>query len=83
MSQSFPWPTEQIARYTAYRTAGPIVVDGALDERSWALAPRSPRFADLVETPGLITQGVPGVPQDPLASPSGPRAPSPDFRTFG
>ena len=27
---------------------------------------------------GLITQGVPGVPQDPLAPPSGPRAPSPD-----
>jgi hypothetical protein len=26
----------------------------------------------------LITQGVPGVPQDPLAPPSGPRSPSPD-----
>ena len=29
---------------------------------------------------GLLTQGVPGVPQDPLAPPSGPRAPSPDSR---
>jgi hypothetical protein len=27
---------------------------------------------------GLLTQGVPGVPQDPLAPPSGPQAPSPD-----
>ena len=27
---------------------------------------------------GLLTQGVPGVPQDPLPPPSGPRAPSPD-----
>ena len=25
--------------------------------------------------PGLLTQGVPGVPQDPLSPPSGPRAP--------
>ena len=28
--------------------------------------------------PGLITQGVPGVPQDPLAPPSGPPGHSPD-----
>jgi ankyrin repeat protein len=27
---------------------------------------------------GLLTQGVPGVPWDPFAPPSGPRAPSPD-----
>jgi hypothetical protein len=44
----FPWPEEKIARYTAYRAAGPIAVDGRLDERSWLLAPYSPRFVDLV-----------------------------------
>jgi hypothetical protein len=44
----FPWPESRIARYTAYRADGPIAVDGRLDEPSWALAPRSPRFVDLV-----------------------------------
>ena len=33
---------------------------------------------ELGQQPGLLTQGVPGVPQDPLTPPSGPRAPSPD-----
>ena len=33
---------------------GPITVDGRLDESSWVCAPRSPRFADLVNgTPGI------------------------------
>ncbi len=36
------------ARYTCYRAAGPIVVDGKLDEPSWLAAPRSPAFADIV-----------------------------------
>ncbi|HWQ15293.1 MAG TPA: carbohydrate-binding family 9-like protein [Roseiflexaceae bacterium] len=44
----FPWPAEQIARYTAYRTDAPPRIDGRLDERCWQLAPRSPRFVDLV-----------------------------------
>ncbi|HMO56263.1 MAG TPA: carbohydrate-binding family 9-like protein [Roseiflexaceae bacterium] len=44
----FPWPDQQIARYTAYRTTGPITVDGRLDEASWQHAPRSPRFVDLI-----------------------------------
>jgi len=44
----FPWPEDKIAQYTAYRAAGPIAVDGKLDEPSWALAPCSPRFVDLV-----------------------------------
>jgi len=43
-----PWPTDQIARYTAYRADGPINIDGHLDEASWKVAPRSPRFRDLV-----------------------------------
>lgn len=36
------------ARYTCCRAAGPITVDGKLDEHSWQLAPRSPRFVDIV-----------------------------------
>ncbi|MEK7780075.1 MAG: hypothetical protein AAB370_01075, partial [Verrucomicrobiota bacterium] len=34
----FPCPTNEIARYTALRTAGPIRVDGKLDEPSWRSA---------------------------------------------
>ena len=36
------------AHYTAYRAAGPIVVDGKLDEPSWLAAPRSSAFIDIV-----------------------------------
>ncbi|HTP86526.1 MAG TPA: carbohydrate-binding family 9-like protein [Bryobacteraceae bacterium] len=36
------------ARYTAYRAAGPIVVDGKLDEPSWRFAPKSAAFVDIV-----------------------------------
>jgi hypothetical protein len=43
-----PWPAEDVSRYTAYRTAGPISIDGHLDEKSWQQAPRSPRFRDLI-----------------------------------
>lgn len=51
---SFPWPEDQIAEYTAYRTAGPIIIDGNLDEPSWEQAPRSPRFSDLIKgRPGI------------------------------
>jgi hypothetical protein len=45
---SFPWPQEAIARYTAYRTDRPPIIDGKLDEDCWRLAPRSPRFTDLI-----------------------------------
>ncbi len=44
----FPWPEERIAHLTAYRALEPITVDGKLDEKSWQLAPRSPRFVDLI-----------------------------------
>ncbi len=44
----FPWPEERIAHYTAYRAAGPLGIDGRLDEESWRRAPRSPRFVDLI-----------------------------------
>src|ERR1039458_4129432 len=36
------------ARYTCYRAAGPITVDGRLDEASWKLAPKSTPFVDIV-----------------------------------
>jgi hypothetical protein len=44
----FPWPEERIAHYTAYRVPEALRVDGKLDEASWRLAPRSPRFVDLI-----------------------------------
>jgi len=44
----WPWPEAEIARYTAYRVAQPPHVDGRLDEPAWQVAPRSPRFRDLV-----------------------------------
>ena len=44
----FPWPEDRIAHYTAYRAAAPLTIDGRLDEPSWRLAPRSPRFVDLI-----------------------------------
>lgn len=47
-SSPFPWPEEAIAHYTAFRTRGPMALDGRLDEESWRLAPRSPRFVDLI-----------------------------------
>ncbi len=36
------------AGYTCYRAAGPIRVDGKLDEPSWHLAPKSTPFVDIV-----------------------------------
>jgi hypothetical protein len=43
-----PWPKDQVVRYTAFRTTGPIAIDGHLDGPSWQQAPRSPRFRDLI-----------------------------------
>lgn len=45
---TFPWPDDRIARYTAYRALEPLPVDGRLTAESWRLAPRSPRFVDLI-----------------------------------
>lgn len=54
MTLQSPGCTEaDIAHYTCYRTSGPIIVDGLLDEAAWAAAPRSPRFVDM-------TTGEPG-----------------------
>jgi hypothetical protein len=38
----------QPARYTAYRAAGPIQVDGRLDEPAWEFAPKAGPFVDIV-----------------------------------
>jgi hypothetical protein len=43
-----PCPAVGIPRYTAYRTAGPITIDGRLDDAAWQRAPRSSRYVDLV-----------------------------------
>lgn len=47
-ASAFPWPDDRIARITAYRAPEPLTIDGKLDERAWQLAPRSPRFVDLI-----------------------------------
>lgn len=44
----FPCPESEIARYTAYRVAQPIKIDGRLDEPAWTNAPWSPRFHDIL-----------------------------------
>lgn len=36
------------APYIAYQRRTPIIVDGQLTERAWQLAPKSPRFVDVV-----------------------------------
>lgn len=36
------------APYVCHRTRSPITVDGRLDERGWLLAPKSPRFVEVV-----------------------------------
>ncbi|MCA9013657.1 MAG: carbohydrate-binding family 9-like protein [Planctomycetaceae bacterium] len=46
-----PWPPvseDQIKHYTAFRAVDAITVDGKLDEQTWQLVPRSPRFVDLI-----------------------------------
>ncbi len=40
-------PNAKPIAYTAYRTRGPLTIDGRLDERAWQLAPKTPRFVDL------------------------------------
>ncbi len=43
------WPSpHELAHYTCYRTAGPLSIDGKLDEPSWQKARCSERFVDIV-----------------------------------
>ena len=51
MANKYGYSEEGLKHYTSYRAKGPIVVDGHLDEESWQLVPKSPRFEDL-EEPG-------------------------------
>ena len=45
---SYGCSANDIAHYVARRAAGPIVVDGLLDEPSWQRAEKSARFVDMV-----------------------------------
>jgi hypothetical protein len=47
-ASKFPCDPEKAAHYTAYRVSEKINIDGQLAEKSWAAAPRSPRFTDIL-----------------------------------
>jgi hypothetical protein len=49
MDEHYGYEQQDLAHYTCYRAAGPIVVDGKLNEASWLQVPKSPRFEDLEE----------------------------------
>ena len=58
-SDNWGYSEEGLKHYTAHRAVGPITIDGRPDEETWALAPRSPRFEDLVDgRPGLFDTRV-------------------------
>jgi len=50
----FPCAETNIARYTALRTPAPIQIDGKLDEPAWQMAPKSPRFVDILSGKPVI-----------------------------
>jgi len=39
---------DDVAHYTCYRTHQPLTIDGHLQEAAWQIAPKSPRFVDMV-----------------------------------
>jgi len=48
------WSDREIAHYVCHRTRQGISLDGRLQDRAWKLAPRSPRFVDVVSgSPGI------------------------------
>lgn len=50
----FPWPQNAVAQYTALRVKIPPEINGLLTEACWQVAPRSPRFSDLINgQPGM------------------------------
>ena len=54
-SDNWGYTQAGLKHYTAHRAVGPITIDGRPDEETWQLAPRSPRFEDLVDArPGLF-----------------------------
>jgi cellulose/xylan binding protein with CBM9 domain len=51
---SYGCTAADIAHYVARRAAGPMKIDGHLDEPSWQMAEKSPRFVDMVSgAPGF------------------------------
>jgi hypothetical protein len=56
-----------------FRRDGAVKLESFLDEETLARC-----RADFEYCPGLLTQGVPGVPQDPFAPRRGPLGPFPD-----
>ena len=48
MANEYGYTEEGLEHYTCFRAAGPITIDGRLSEESWKLAPKSPRFVDMV-----------------------------------
>ena len=64
--------SEEVARYTCYRTDTAITVDGRLDEAAWLAAPMSNSFVDIVT-------GEPALVRHPRARSSGTTA----FLYFG
>jgi hypothetical protein len=48
VGRTFPCPTNEIARYTAFCVSEPIHIDGNLDEPAWKAASVSPRFVDII-----------------------------------
>ena len=61
MSGQTDWSEADIAHITCYRTAGPIRVDGHLDEAAWLKAPKSTRFVDMASgAPGFFDTRVRG-----------------------
>ncbi len=52
---SYGCSAKDIAHYVCRKAAGPIVIDGRLDEPSWQKAEKSPRFVDMVTgDPGFL-----------------------------
>lgn len=50
-----PCNDADIARYTCYRTRGPLALDGRLEAAAWQAVPKSPRFVDMVTgEPGFL-----------------------------
>jgi hypothetical protein len=45
---SYGCSAQDVAHYVARRAAGRITIDGRLDEPSWQMAEKSPRFVDMV-----------------------------------
>lgn len=55
MSVNYGCNEEDLGHYTCFRVNEPLPIDGKLEHRKWQMAPRSPRFVDMVSgTPGFF-----------------------------